>query len=98
MFIIGNFIDNAIGARRQGEEKQIQFNMRADQSTLLIKVENDFASTLIQKNGQYLTTKPDKNHHGMGLKSIQMIVDKNNGKMEIEVTDHKFSVVVMLYL
>ncbi len=95
--VIGNLFDNAIEAASQSDNKEIKFNMRADNSTLVIKIENYFAGKLNQKNGQYATTKSDKIHHGLGLKSIQMILDKNNGNIDIEVKDQKFTAVILLY-
>lgn len=37
-------------------------------------------------------------NHGLGLKSIEKIVEKYDGNLKIEYDDHLFSVTVLIYI
>lgn len=43
-------------------------------------VENPVKETFLNRKNPFLTTKLDKNNHGIGTKSIRDIVAKYNGK------------------
>ena len=96
--VIGNLMDNAIEASTMVENKHIRFVMRVDTSTLLIKVENTYAEAPVIRNGEYVTQKPNAEFHGFGIKSVQAILEKYNGKMEVAIKDNHFDVIIFMYL
>lgn len=46
----------------------------------------------------FLTTKSDYKNHGIGLKSIEDVVRRNDGKMEIHVQERIFEVFLFVYI
>lgn len=102
--LLGNLVENAIEAAKQTEEKILSLNLNFNKGVLKIVVKNSFVSTSLiseeQKDGniKYVTTKKDKQEHGIGLQSVRKIVDKYNGAMEIERENEMFCVKVVMYL
>ena len=50
------------------------------------------------KNGAFQTTKADKSNHGIGLRRVKNIVEKNGGQMLAEPCKDGFSVLVFIPL
>ena len=72
--------------------------IKEEKGVLKIHIENSYNGTLIQKGTRLLTTKKEKELHGLGLGSVENIVQKYHGEMEIEKENNTFSVRVLLYL
>lgn len=96
--ILGNLLENAIEAARQTEEKTLTVAIREEKGVLKIHIENSYNGTLIRKGARLLTTKKEKEQHGLGLGSVENIVRKYHGEMKIEKENNIFSVRVLLYL
>lgn len=96
--ILGNLLENAIEAARQTEEKKLTVAIKEEKGVLKIHIENSYNGTLIQKGTRFLTTKKEKELHGLGLGSVENVVQKYHGEMEIEKENNMFSVRVLLYL
>lgn len=97
--ILGNLLDNALEATlRLVDNRYIYVDIQYDKGTLLIHVENTYDSVVYQDKGKLLTRKEDINLHGIGLQSVNTVVEKYNGKVDIEKDKDKFVVDVMLYL
>lgn len=69
--ILANLLDNAIEAeqKEQGKRK-IRLNITQKGQYLCIRVENRISESVIAQNRFLETTKPDKERHGFGMKSI----------------------------
>ena len=61
-----------------------------------MELSNTVERNVLDENPQLLTSKNDKRLHGMGLKSIQSIVDKYNGIINFYQKTNKFYVYVSL--
>lgn len=96
--ILGNLLENAIEAARQTEEKKLTVAIKEEKGVLKIHIENSYNGTLIRKGTRFLTTKKEKELHGLGLGSVENVVQKYHGEMEIEKENNMFSVRVLLYL
>lgn len=96
--ILGNLLDNAIEAARQTEEQALRFQMEEDKGMLFIHVVNKYCGELRIKEGRLLSTKLDGKNHGMGLKNVRDIVEKNHGVLDIRYDNGIFEVDVILYL
>lgn len=102
--LLGNLLENAIEAAKQTDKKYLNVNITLKKGVMKIKIENSFhVSNIIQKEQQgkgkvFLTTKPFKEQHGIGLKNVEKIVEKYNGTMELLPRDDLFCVNLILYM
>lgn len=92
--ILGNLLDNAIEACDNQDEKYINVVIKEVKKMLFIKIVNSYDKEFDSK---MKTTKRDKIHHGIGIKSIQSIVEKYNGNYSFEKIDNKviFSIMIL---
>lgn len=95
--ILGNLLDNAIEAAERCREKTIKLSMDFDRNVLFVSVSNSYDGTLNYDNGKLITTKDDKENHGLGLSSVQRSLEKYNGAMELRHSKNKFFVDVLIY-
>ena len=100
--LLGNLLENAIEAASQTERKYLSVNISLNKGVLLVRIDNSFLSDKeAQKNledKKSLLILKKKEHHGLGLKNVQRIVDAHNGTMEIIKENDLYSVRVLLYL
>lgn len=104
--LYANAIDNAIEACRKLKEsdRTILIQSKTQKGLFCLKVQNpvsDFAITPAHSAVQTLknlppTSKPDKNNHGFGLKSIHEIVSKYDGELELQSVGGMFE--LFLYI
>ena len=99
--LIGNALDNAIEAVSLIEDKDyriISLNASKKFNFLSIHIENPCFSKINFVDGLPSTTKPDKNYHGFGLKSIKYISQKYGGDMTCKVENNTFSLDILIPL
>ncbi|MCL2051020.1 MAG: GHKL domain-containing protein [Lachnospiraceae bacterium] len=96
--VIGNLVKNAIFAAKVSTEKNMKLRIGYDKGVLFIKIINSYSGELIKKNGEFITTKKNKDAHGIGLKNVKKIIEDSNGSMTINTDNNKFSVDILLYI
>jgi len=97
--ILGNLLDNALQALDKCEgDRELVFSMEENKGMLLIRIENSYTGKLQKRGEIFISTKEDKQRHGIGLKNVKRIVDKYNGEMKIRHTDRYFIVEMLLFL
>lgn len=98
--ILGNMLDNAIEACREvtEDEKEIVVTFMTRKNQLFIMAKNTYSKKINWKNGIPLTSKADKEHHGIGLTNMRNIIEKYNGTLEMSESDRYFIVNIMLYI
>ncbi len=89
--IICNLLDNAIEAY-DGKSKKYEININLDSvyNKYRIEVSNPISQSLLEKNPDLKTNKPDAKNHGLGIKSIKSRAEKYNGSTEFTEEDGKF--------
>lgn len=103
--LFANTLDNAIEACKHlpEEKRMIALESRMQKGMFVLSVKNPVSedAMLIQdekQKGVFLTTKSDYKNHGIGLKSIEDVVRRNDGKMEIHVQERIFEVFLFVYI
>ena len=97
--ILGNALDNAIEAVekfKHKEERQIDVMIYRQQQFLVINIVNPMTENLVFEEELPKTTKNDRFHHGFGLKSIQYMVKKYDGNLNVSVEDGCFSLKILI--
>ena len=95
--ILSNLLDNAITAESAVAEKDrwIKLCIFQHLHNNHIIISNYIEDSVLESNPRLLTTHPDKDHHGLGLKSVRKIVDEHQGCMDISEEDNQFIVHIM---
>ena len=99
--IFRNALDNAIDSVVQLDDPQrriIDVRVYAENSLLMIQIENEFKGELQFSDGLPLTTKEDRTYHGFGIKAIQKIAEKHNGQVTVRTQGHRFALQIMIPL
>lgn len=97
--MLGNALDNAIecvDALESNEKKVISLSVQERGQLICIAVENYYEGTIQMQQGLPVTRKEDKESHGYGVRSIQSIVKKYSGYMQIDTQKHIFSLQIIL--
>ena len=97
--LFGNAIDNAIEAVCKIEDirkRNISVVVRNIHSFVSINIENYYEGNIkLDENNLPISTKSDSNYHGFGTKSINFIVKKYNGSLEISLDNNIFSLAIL---
>lgn len=96
--LFGNLLDNGIEAcRKNGTEKRwIRLALRKINGIVIIKISNPSAEAPRTEKGELISQKK-KGIHGLGMKSVESIVKKYEGVMEIEYQQDIFSVIISFF-
>lgn len=99
--ILGNCLDNSIEAVCKLDDvskREVNVDLVYRKKGLLIRISNPFSGDIKKDtNGNPVTTKADKENHGMGLCSVKNAVSKYNGAMNISTDNSMFKVQILLY-
>ena len=98
--LFGNALDNAlecVALIPNPEKRLIHVQTSAMRGFVLIRIAN-YCENLpeLGEKGLPRTTKPDREGHGYGLKSIRSIAEKYGGTMTVEAKDSWFTLSVLL--
>ena len=94
--MFGNLLDNAIEAAWFTDDKRITLDIHANENYLIISVKNSIKSSVLQTNEELVTSKNDKELHGIGIKSVKNIVNKYNGMIQFYEEENQFCCHIMI--
>ena len=94
--VLSNVLENAFQAVRKIENKKrrISLELLLHKSCNIIIIENTYQGKVVMEKGKLCTVKKDKKKHGFGLKSVESIMNKYDGTLDIEVTEELFSAIL----
>lgn len=98
--LLANLLDNAIEAceKLQGEKRWIYLKIKKQNEMLFIWIDNSMKKGKIEKNKFFETSKENKELHGLGMKSIDNVIQKYDGHKEYEIQKDKFQVYISIPL
>ena len=97
--LFGNALDNAIESVQSIEEADkriINLNIVTKGNIVLITVSNYYQLDLTFDGALPVTTKPDKEYHGYGIKSMRYLAEKYGGTLSIQAQNGIFKLIIML--
>ena len=80
--LFSNLLSNAVESAQKSEEKRIDFSItkNAEKEYVMISVVNSCdVAPQVDVNGNFKTTKENRQMHGYGLKSIERVINKYDG-------------------
>lgn len=99
--ILGNCLDNSIEAVSKIEDKKnkiVKVEIIYRKNSLLLQISNPYIGTLKKDmDGNFVTTKPDAENHGIGLNSVRKATKKYDGLVNISTKNNVFTVQILLY-
>lgn len=97
--IFYNLLQNAIEACEKIEDetrRTIWVNMLTYNDKDIIRIKNSTSQRVKLQDGRLLTTKSDKQEHGIGSQNVAAIVKKHNGMISYQCDERVFEVEVVL--
>lgn len=98
--LFGNAMDNAIEAVEkipQEEKRLITLKVSSHSNFIMIRLDNYDTSDIDLSSDQLpATSKADKEYHGIGLKSMEYIVQKYNGNLTLTKEDNWVRLKILL--
>lgn len=98
--IIGNLWENAVAAALDAdkEHQYIRLYIQEKEDMVFIRMENGYNGIIYQKEGQILSTKPDRDKTpGVGIASIKSVTARYGGIAEFHYTPDIFTASILLY-
>jgi len=98
--ILGNAIENAIEAcqRMQGMDRFIELNIKMVGNMLVITIDNSYDGIVKVTDTSLLSSKRTGDKEGVGLDSIESVVNKYHGILDLAYTEDIFKTSIMLNL
>ena len=95
--ILCNLLDNAIEAcRNQKEPAEIVVSIAEVGGYYRILVKNSITESVLSRNAELATTKPESDKHGIGLQTVRMLAEVHEGTLDVYEEDGFFYAGVML--
>lgn len=99
--LFGNALDNAIESSRSIEDTQkriVCVTVQEQRGMVLIQIQNYYDHEIVRKDGLPVTTKPEPEEHGYGLRSIASIAQRYGGLLDVNTEDGIFLLSILLPL
>lgn len=97
--LFANALDNALEASLKitdTDRRKVVLQTRCENGIFSFRLYNHKMNEIFTSKGKILTDKPDKRNHGYGLETIQDLVDKYHGTLEITHSEQDFT--LFLYI
>lgn len=95
--ILGNLLENAMEAAAKTKNPYISLKLIGEKEVLAVQVKNSYNGSVKKKGTQFVSTKEGKGH-GVGLQSVQNLVEQKKGSVQISHDEKEFRVEVMIYV
>ena len=96
--LFGNLLDNAIEATEKTDDKRITIEAQTRDNYLSILITNSINDSVLRDNKELVTSKEDKELHGIGIKSVEAVVKKYDGMIKFYEENGEFCCHILLYI
>ncbi len=97
--LLVNLLDNAVEAcEKLDGNKIIQFKMMLEEEELTVSVRNPVKEPVVIKGKRILTTKREKDEHGIGFLNVNSVIEKNHGTSVLKCQDGWFYFSAVLHI
>lgn len=91
--LLSNLIDNAIEANgKVNGSHYISLTAKKTEQLFYLEIKNPMEGKLQQEDHRILTTKEEKEGHGIGLQNVQDIIEKYNGEYHITTDNWEYTI------
>lgn len=94
--VLLNLLDNAIEASRRESQKDIHIHIGMAKQYLSIQIKNLTSEDVLKENPELITSKKNKEYHGIGMKIVRQIVANYNGILDVKMDGSYFAVSILL--
>lgn len=98
--MIGNLIDNALEAagKCEGEKRKVSVKifMEREGKVCVMKLVNYFVTPPVRKKTGFMSTKKDRELHGIGIKSVEKTAQKYGGHLQCLTETDQFLAILFL--
>lgn len=95
--LVSNMVKNATEALQKIKDGYLWIKIREGEEFLYIEVKNSFQGEMVfDKKGMPISSKKNRENHGIGTYNIIDIAKKNGGTYQIEIEEHVFKAEVYL--
>ena len=95
--LLGNLLDNAIEAAEKNEKQWIRIRFEKIEEMFFIEISNSHSGNIIKSNGNFISSKKDKDMHGYGLISVKRIVNEYEGEITFNEKNDQFIVSISFF-
>ena len=91
IIVLSNLIDNAIEACEKIEDDRqrfIRLNMKVEQQSAYLRIENPTAAPVEIKNNRIVTTKAKTAEHGYGIQNMIAVLERHSAYYLFEYNEH----------
>ena len=96
--ILGNLLDNAMDACCKVNKPWLSIAIKYNDGTIFIEISNSYDGRIQPFESGFVSTKEDKDNHGLGLFSVNEAVTRNNGTMTFDYDEQVFKTRISLCL
>lgn len=91
--LLSNLIDNAIEANEKVDgTRYILLEAKKTEQLFYLEIKNPMEGTLQQEDYRIVTTKEEKDVHGIGLQNVYDIIKKYNGEYHITAENQEYAI------
>ncbi len=94
--ILSNLLDNAMEAAEQCEKKRVIWLKFVIEGGAVLSVKNTYAQKPVVEGGKFITGKPEKDFHGIGLQNVANTVKKYDASYTVKYEGGEFLVSVFI--
>lgn len=99
--MFGNLLANSLEAASQCKEQERHIGVKLYMGNayfVIFQVENTYIAQVQKKGEHFLTTKKDKENHGLGIKIVEELAEKYGGVLELQAEKRCFTATLMVSL